>query len=580
MDKGDQRTARLLHNRGASQALGQTGLSSAGIKLAVIPCSHWSLFMHLAHDTPIPLSSEISILQHSGLPSAKAVLKKVQGARNRPPPLRLEHQAARQVAMALACRPVTQFMEAGCVELYPGFKESLLILDQGRAIKQLPVAGRSLRLLQTITHVLLGHVAGERLPSDEEQSALCSFLHTLDEGHRTALQLTEHDPFMALAQQQDKHGLSLLYLAVSKGMTWLVGWLLKTQPSSFLATAPFTGANDANSNPLHLAVDNCDQSMVCLLLEKSADINCRDMCGRTVLFRALQRNAKSIAHLLLDKGADVNIPDDFGTSPLHLLVHAGDRDMISALFAKGADVNSVDHLGRTALYWAILQGDVVMVSFLVERGADVNVVDALTNSALHSATAPGQDVGIAALLLEGGAEVNVVDGLGRTPLVWAVNCGHRSAVRLLLENGADANRSDYLTGTPLHTAVVNDDQGMVCFLLQNGADINCRNYNGKSPLYWAVENRRNNMVRLLLEHNADVSRRTDSGETALHEAVDQGNERVIRLLMQNSADANAQDCCGKSPLSLAMHREDVRIVQLLQNRGAAQEPERAYGPPL
>ena len=484
--------------------------------------------MHLSHDTAAHPPSHALSLQHSATRPSGTALQKVENISCELQPLRLEYQAARQVGPALACRQVSQFIEADHAELCPGLRKTLVILGHGRVTQQLVAAERSgcpQPFRDTITHVLLGHVEGERLPSDEEQTALCSFLHTLDEGHRTALQRPEHDPVMNLAQQQDDHGFSLLYLAVSKGMTCLVGWLLNTQPSSFSATAPFTGANDAKINPLHWAVAHCNQSMVRLLLGKSVDINCRDMRGRTPLFRivekransiyrqrgagvdrqrsansiARQRSANSIARLLLDKGADVNIRDRFGTHVMHLLVLKEGRDMLSVLLDGGADINSVDLYGRTPLHGAVLYGDVVMASFLVERGSDIN-------------------------------------------------------------------RSDRITGTPLHMAIGKNNPGMACFLLQNGADINYRNADGKSPLHWAVERGLHNIVRILLEHNADVSRRTHRGVTALHAAVESRNERVISLLLQKKADVNAQDDSGVSPLALAIKNGNDRVVHLLRGQ--------------
>ena len=206
--------------------------------------------MHIS--PPAPALSQASALQHSGSRSANTVFQKVQEVSPGPVALRLEHLAARQVGPALACRRVNELVEAGQMELYPGFRELLLLLDQGRVVQKGPAAEPTICLLGTITHVLLGHVAGERLPAVQEQTALCSFLYTLDRGNRCALQLTEQDPFMALAQQQDSGGHSLLYLAVYKELIGLVEWLLNSQPESFSATAPFTGENDERTNPLLL----------------------------------------------------------------------------------------------------------------------------------------------------------------------------------------------------------------------------------------------------------------------------------------------------------------------------------------
>lgn len=86
----------------------------------------------------------------------------------------------------------------------------------------------------------------------------------------------EEDPFSTLARQQIDQGHSLLYLAISNGMIPLTEWLLKTQPSSFSLTAPFTGYKDARTSPLHLATMNGHVTTACLLLDKGAESRAQD----------------------------------------------------------------------------------------------------------------------------------------------------------------------------------------------------------------------------------------------------------------------------------------------------------------
>ena len=356
--------------------------------------------MYISHDSPAHFPPHAPSLQQSASRPSGAALQKAE-LNNGLQPLKLEHQAARQVGPALACRRVTAFIEAGCAELYPGLRKFQVILGHSRVANLLPVAAQwpicPQPFLGTITHVLLGHVGGERLPSVQEQAALCSFLQTLDEGYRSALQAGEHDPFMALAHQQDSDGHSLLYLSVCKGMTGLVEWLLNTQPPCLSAAATFTGENDEKINPLHLAVEKGDGSMVCLLLQKNFD---------------------------------VDVVDRFGQTPLHLATRKGDRGMACLLLEKNASVNFCSKLGRTPLNWAVEKGDVGMASVLVDKGADVNIADSLKLTPLVWAIIYG-DAAMVALLVGKGADVKSADHLGRTPLLWAVRGGYQDIARLL-----------------------------------------------------------------------------------------------------------------------------------------------------
>ena len=483
--------------------------------------------MHISHDAAPQTCGPASIQQQCTERSPGAAREKSQEVSSGPCPLRLERQACRQDGVALAHRRITERTESAETERSSGIGEPLPVLTQGRATQQPPAGEQSMRNVDTIAHVILSHMGANRLPSAEERAALCSFLHTLDE------EVGPTDPLLALAQQQDSHGHSLLYLAVRKSMTGLLEWLLDRQPASGSATGLFTGSNDEQTGPLHLAAKMGDESLVHLLLEKNADVNLQDMYGLTALHLATQSGNGNIVRLLLERKACIDLRTD---------------------------------LGRTPLHWAILHGDLGIVTLLVDAGSDVNAVDAVKYYPLHCAIARRDDVDMIALLLDRGAKVNVTDDLGRTPLYLAVECARKNTVRLLLNNGADINLRHGLAGTPLHTAIRNGDQDMVCFLLQNGADINTRNGDGESPLYWAIARDKGDMACVLLDNNADVNCRNNSGKTALHMAVEKGNEAVIRLLLQKKADANAQDHSGRSPLSWAMNKGDQSLIEQLRGQ--------------
>ena len=559
------------------------------------------LSMYFSHDMPTHALPQDSVLQHCAA-CPPAVLKEAKEVSNGPLPLKLEYQAARQVGAALACRRVTEFIKAGYMAFYPGFSGSLLLLGQGRAIKPLPVADRSMRLLGTITHVLLGHMAGCRLPSSQEQTALCSFLNRLDEGSRTTVPRTGTDPFMALAQQQDSHGHSLLYLAVNKGMVGLAEWLLNRQPASFSATAPFPGEKDEQTNPLLLAVKEGDESMVRLLLEKNADLNVRDVCGRTPLFwavdgsyesidplflseglaaanvrdntdkrplpGALESGYESIARLLLDRGADVNVWDHYGISPLLLAVQRWKTNMVSVLVARGADVNIVDSLRRTPLHWAVHEGNREIVHLLLQHNADINFRAELDQTPLHWAISQG-DVDMLTLLVDSGSDVNAVDALQNAPLHWAIVPGRDTGVAaFLLDKGTDVNVVDGLGRTPLNWAVQCGLRGTAGLLLDNGADINRPDYLTGSPLHTAIRNDDHEMVCFLFKNGADINLINVDGKSPLYWAVEWGRTRMVRFLLDNKADVSCRTNSGETALHKAVDEGDESVISLLVQKHA------------
>ena len=430
--------------------------------------------------------------------TVRPTVDKTQSSSNRLVPLKLEHQAARQVGAALARRGVTGIVEGGQAQPDPSFSELLLLLDQARAV-MLPVDDRCMPLFDTITQVLLGHAGGERLPSTEEQMALCAFLHRLDEGHKSALRLA--DPFMMLAKQQDEQGHSLLYLAVSKGLNGLVGWLLNTQPPPFSVMAPFTGKNDEQTSPLHLAMTKGNESITSLFLEKNTDVNLRDFFNQTLLHWVTRMGYETIARLLLNKNADINAQDFFRRTPLHSVAIKGYERIAHLLLDHNADVDRQDCCGESPLHWAVEVGRESMVCLLTDRGADINLRDKYRKSPLHKAIEKGNKK-MVCLLVGKGADANLPYGFGQYPLHWAVERGYDGLASVLVDKGADVNVQDNFGKSPLSRAVDLRDERMVCLLVDRGADIHSEDIFKQSPLSLAIANGDTTIVQLLENRRA------------------------------------------------------------------------------
>lgn len=217
---------------------------------------------------------------------------------------------------------------------------------------------------------------------------------------------------------------------------------------------------------------------------------------------------------------------------------------------------------------------------------------------------------ITASLLEKGYDPNPVDTFGRTPLLYAVENGHITVVKLLIESGADTTAKDSKGRTALHLAALQPHETVVQMLLENGADIEAKtgldrdvfhrdlteflnehfDYGikgraGCTALHWAAAKGHRAVVKLLLDHGADTSSKTGisvvetaGGQTALHLSAGKGHVDVSELLLQEGADIAARDASrGTMALHYAARHGHEPLVQLLLENGNDVNEEDWYG---
>jgi len=131
-----------------------------------------------------------------------------------------------------------------------------------------------------------------------------------------------------------------------------------------------------------------------LLLEAGADPNVRDPDGRTALHliaspfaRRQPQTAEALAVALLDHGAGPDARDGAGVTPLQLAawVDKHPLGLVRALVEGGADVNAGGMQGRGALDAAMDRGIVIVADYLRARGAVlVHPPDPLSDLRAHN----------------------------------------------------------------------------------------------------------------------------------------------------------------------------------------------------
>lgn len=263
------------------------------------------------------------------------------------------------------------------------------------------------------------------------------------------------------------------------------------------------------------------------LLDKGADVNNQEEEGGWApLHIAVQNCREDFVNLLLDHGANPLVRKSNGATPFIIAGIMGHKELLRLFQSRGADVNESDNHGFTALMEAALYGQVEALRFLCEIGADVNKRQRTREeqqrlkkggaTALMLAAKAGHEEVVRVLLEEMKAEVNVRDNRDRNALIYAFLHPNDTKVenitRLLLLHGADVRVRDEKGKTPLILAVEKQHLGLVQMLLeQEHIEINETDRDLNTALLLAVQHRLNDIVKLLCTKGAI----TDGGDLVM-----------------------------------------------------------------
>lgn len=286
-------------------------------------------------------------------------------------------------------------------------------------------------------------------------------------GEFTPLHLAAFKGFVAVAElllargaqvnSTDKSGQTPLHFAATYGYLRVAQLLISNK-------ADVNARDSYGRTPLHAAVivnrgvarPNDPVLIAKLLLENQADVNVRiergDYKGWAPLHIAANDCDRSMVALLLASKAEVNAVASNSQTPLMLAATRKMPELVEALLVPEADINARTDNRQTALSLAVMANDERTVSVLLSRQPDLELrgQDGLT--VLQYAVSNHKD-DIAELLLGAGANPNVhYDPDGSTPLHWAVDPKRKGLVRLLLARQADPNARNRNGRTPLDLA--------------------------------------------------------------------------------------------------------------------------------
>lgn len=182
-------------------------------------------------------------------------------------------------------------------------------------------------------------------------------------------------------------------------------------------------ALDMDDRALFRAIEANDVAAMEEAIKNGADINARRKDGSSVIMYAAHEGRAECLRWLIDRGADVNAMDNCGRTALMGVVRYGySNDCLDILVGAGADVNIADHYGVTATMivatdgrFAGVTGGAEWLRVFIKAGADINAVDCRGYTAARQA-AYNRNVDCLLFLIESGADLEKTDVDGESAL--------------------------------------------------------------------------------------------------------------------------------------------------------------------
>jgi ankyrin repeat protein len=185
--------------------------------------------------------------------------------------------------------------------------------------------------------------------------------------------------------------------------------------------------------------------------------------------------------------AEIDKKDVMGKTPLHYAAVRGDLDDVLTLLQHDADPNLTSDALWTPLHEAAISSSYKSFQPLLEAGAHVDALNQRGQTPLSMAAhVANDDPRYFGHLLDYNANINLADENGLTPL-------HRSCVRNRVESArrlillkADIDALDNKQLSPVHTCVLNNSHDILGLLLYSGARVDRSGANGRTLLHDAA----------------------------------------------------------------------------------------------
>ena len=216
----------------------------------------------------------------------------------------------------------------------------------------------------------------------------------------------------------------------------------------------FNAAKTGNADEVRrLLAEGADPDLQNLWWNEKTQRSVTDM--PTAMMAAVQGRHVEAVRALIEGGANLDARNLNGKSALDYAVTAGNSETIIMLLEAGAAFDTQNIKGFSPLMDAAYGGHSEAVRLLLEKGANpdlgVYASDPASGEGRGGETAlmlavdkdkPEERLQIVKLLIDAGAQMNLQDNTGRTALMHAKLFGHESHANALLDAGADTSALD------------------------------------------------------------------------------------------------------------------------------------------
>eukprot|EP00398_MALV-I-01_sp_L67-1_P000152 gene152-967_t len=384
--------------------------------------------------------------------------------------------------------------------------------------------------------------------------------------------------------------------------------------------------------PLMRAAENMNNDIFELLLVSNGmDVNASGEYGYTPLHIAVREGNDGVICPLLENGANPNSfsADKFRSTPLHFAAILGNVSAVELLFTGGkreiqktkygesvrsdvvkTDVTALDAFGKTAIQNAVTFGMMKVIKVLLKYGADARVKDVDGRNLLHFAAMSDND-DLVQFLVQKGVKPNDQDKDKLTALHVAAKKGRDSTVKILVENGsffeggfqgnghfngvmplviAHCKKATFeflmqrassesffsgshiqtgIKGTLLQIAAQHGKDDIVRLIMKNSKNVT--DFSKTVALIGAAAHGHNTTIKMLINEFGTKPEVPEGGtpcaytsfQPALHCAAERGYDSTVKFLLSKGVKVNSQDTKGRTSLHIAAARGHDTIIKII-----------------